>query len=222
MHNLAAIICTNLLQLFFLRRTFLFFFFFFQYLVMYLAVLGLSCSMWYLQSSLCDVEHLFFFSCGMQNFYLQHARSFTCGLLNPVSGPGSEPWPPALEAWSLSCWTTREVPRTLSLYIPLFCLQVLPYTDIFTFLGDLSEILNFQSYVFILLLNFEGLYSCHYLSVCLHSVKFYCSQFIVPTFSLPSPVLGPFFILTYTPCASCLSSFFQIPPSGFNSSIFLA
>ena len=35
---------------------------------------------------------------------------FCCGMRNLVSWPGTEPGPPALGAWSLSHWTTREVP----------------------------------------------------------------------------------------------------------------
>ena len=34
----------------------------------------------------------------------------SCGMWNLVSWPGIEPRPPALGAWSLSHWTTREVP----------------------------------------------------------------------------------------------------------------
>ena len=35
---------------------------------------------------------------------------FSCGMWNLVPWPRIEPWPPALTAWSLSRWTTREVP----------------------------------------------------------------------------------------------------------------
>ena len=36
----------------------------------------------------------------------------TCEILVPQ--PGTEPGPPALEAWSLNHWTTKEIPRVLS------------------------------------------------------------------------------------------------------------
>ena len=36
-----------------------------------------------------------------------------CGMWDPVPGPGIEQGPPALEAWSLSHWTTREVPENV-------------------------------------------------------------------------------------------------------------
>ena len=56
--------------------------FFFQYLVISLAPPGLSCIM---QTLCCDTWDL-------------------------VAWPGIEPRPPALGAWTLSHWTTREVP----------------------------------------------------------------------------------------------------------------
>ena len=40
-----------------------------------------------------------------KNLFWPHCGA--CGIL--VSWPGIEPAPPALEAWSLNCWTTREV-----------------------------------------------------------------------------------------------------------------
>ena len=42
-----------------------------------------------------------------KTFWLHHAA---CGILVPQ--PGMEPEPPAVEAWSLNCWITREVPYT--------------------------------------------------------------------------------------------------------------
>ena len=47
------------------------------------------------------------FSCGIQ--------TFSCGIWDPVPQPGIEPGPPALEAWSLSHWTTMEVPLNIFL-----------------------------------------------------------------------------------------------------------
>ena len=38
-----------------------------------------------------------------KTFWLHHAA---CGILDPQ--PGIEPVPPAVEAWSLNCWITRE------------------------------------------------------------------------------------------------------------------
>ena len=62
----------------------------------YLAMLGLSCSMWDL-----------------------------------VSWPGIEPRPPALGVWSLSCWTTREVPQfPLLTFLPYFSWLVLTLTSL--------------------------------------------------------------------------------------------
>ena len=43
------------------------------------------------------------FSCGMP--------MFSYGIWDLIPQPGIEPRPPALGAWSLSRWTTREVPR---------------------------------------------------------------------------------------------------------------
>lgn len=38
----------------------------------------------------------------------------SCGTQNRVPWPWIEPWPPACEAWSLSHWSTREVPETFN------------------------------------------------------------------------------------------------------------
>ena len=42
-------------------------------------------------------------------------RIFSCSLWYLVPWPGTEPRPPALGAWSLSHWTTREVPILFSI-----------------------------------------------------------------------------------------------------------
>ena len=41
---------------------------------------------------------------------LQYVKSFNCNIWDPVLWPGIEPGPPALKSWSLSRWTTKEVP----------------------------------------------------------------------------------------------------------------
>ena len=41
------------------------------------------------------------------------AMTLSCGKWDLVSRPGMEPWPTALEAWSLSYWATREVLKYL-------------------------------------------------------------------------------------------------------------
>ena len=46
---------------------------------------------------------------GKRDFQLQHADS-SCSMWNRVPWPGIQPRPPAWAAWSLSHWTTREVP----------------------------------------------------------------------------------------------------------------
>ena len=42
-------------------------------------------------------------------FVLAH-RIFSCSMRDLVSWPGMEPRPPALGVWSLSHWTTKDVP----------------------------------------------------------------------------------------------------------------
>ena len=37
-------------------------------------------------------------------------KLFTCSMWDLVPWPVMEPWPPELGTWSLSCWSTREVP----------------------------------------------------------------------------------------------------------------
>ena len=54
--------------------------------------------------------------CGMQDLISCSIRTLSCGMWDVVLWLGIEPRPPALGAWSLSHWTTREVP----LYLPLF------------------------------------------------------------------------------------------------------
>ena len=43
----------------------------------------------------------------------------SCGVWNPVSRPGIEPWPTALGMRSLSHWTTEEVPTLFINLCPL-------------------------------------------------------------------------------------------------------
>ena len=51
--------------------------------------------------------------------FWQHCGA--CETLGPR--PGIEPMPPALEAWSLNHWTTREVPPQCTLYVWLILLD---------------------------------------------------------------------------------------------------
>ena len=80
----------------------LFFFgkYLFIYLLIYLAAPGLSCGM---QDLHCHVQDLLVAACGISS----------CSMQDLVLWPGLEPRPPALGAWSLSHWTTREVPVCL-------------------------------------------------------------------------------------------------------------
>ena len=56
---------------------------------------------------------------------MQHASSYLiiAAMWDLVSSQGTEPGQPALELWSPSHWTTREVPETLNFpFTPyLFC-----------------------------------------------------------------------------------------------------
>ena len=69
------------------------------YLFVCLAALGLSCGARDLQSSLQHMESL-----------VAACRLLACGTRNLVPWPGIKPSAPALWVWSLSHWTTREVP----------------------------------------------------------------------------------------------------------------
>ena len=53
-------------------------------------------------------------SCSRWNLWLQHANSL---VENLFPQPGVEPVPSALAAWSLSQWTTREVPSICHFYV---------------------------------------------------------------------------------------------------------
>ena len=49
-------------------------------------------------------------SCGMQEVFSCSMQTLSCGMWDLVPRPGIKPRPPALGAWSLRHWTTREVP----------------------------------------------------------------------------------------------------------------
>ena len=51
------------------------------------------------------------------------ALGLSCSMWGLFSLPGIEPGPPTLGAWSLSHWTTREVPT------PVFLLGEFPWTE---------------------------------------------------------------------------------------------
>ena len=66
-----------------------------------------------------------------------------CGILVP--GPGIEPAPPALEAWSPNHWTTREVPAdqsTLNESKMLFIKRSLPYPVRFSCWTERNILMN--------------------------------------------------------------------------------
>ena len=73
---------------------------FFFNIFIYLATSGLSCSM---QDLLSSLWHAGPFRCSMQ--------TLRYGMGDLVPWPEIEPGPPTLGAWSLSNWTTREVPE---------------------------------------------------------------------------------------------------------------
>ena len=69
-------------------------------LSLYLPALGLICSPWALH-------------CGMWGFFLVvtlRISFVSCSMWNLVPRPGIKPGAPALGAWSLSRWITREAP----------------------------------------------------------------------------------------------------------------
>ena len=53
---------------------------------------------------------IFVAACGI--FLVMAWEIFSCGMQDLVPRPGIEPGPPALGAWSLNHWITREVPKT--------------------------------------------------------------------------------------------------------------
>ena len=67
--------------------------------------------MWDLLVAACGI-----FSCGMQ--------TLNCGMWDLVPRPGIEPRSPALGAWSLGHWTTREVPLVSNFLKKIFLNQV--------------------------------------------------------------------------------------------------
>ena len=67
--------------------------------------LGLICGMWDLRCGVWDL-----LSCGMRGSLVAAFGIFSYGMRDLVPWPGIKPRLPALGAWSLNCWTTREVP----------------------------------------------------------------------------------------------------------------
>ena len=129
----------------------------------YLAALGLSCSIQDLHTSM--LGSLFSLKWGLfldsQFFlkiliYLAHRvlvvacrifscdmRTLRCGMWDLVPSPGIKPGPPALEAQSLSHWTTREGPilAFLRLGCPFPIPQTHNLTSMYTFDNMASEFL---------------------------------------------------------------------------------
>ena len=73
-----------------------------------------------------------FFSCGMW--------TLSCGMWNLVPQPRMEPRPPALETWSLSHWTTREVPGKM-IFNNIFWLTQYFKIQSFLFLINIKQLL---------------------------------------------------------------------------------
>ena len=100
-------------------------------LFVYLAVLGLNCGMWDLQSSLRHTES---FSWGMWDF-------FSGGIWDLIPWPVIELEPPALGVQSLSHWTTKES-------LPMFVFSLLILLIFFFFT---EKLLSFSSHSYLLL-----------------------------------------------------------------------
>ena len=88
---------------------------FFLFKSIYLSAWGLSWGMWDRQSSLYFNR---IYSCSVQ--------ILSCGMWDLVSWLGIEPQPPALGAWNLCHWTTREVPQGRCSFTTIFP----PYPDL--------------------------------------------------------------------------------------------
>jgi len=63
---------------------------------------------------------IYLFGCARSWFWhvgslVESCRVFSCSVWDLVLWLGIEPWPPALGAWSLSHWTTREVLNIFSI-----------------------------------------------------------------------------------------------------------
>ena len=63
--------------------------------------------------------------CGMQDIFSCSMRTLSCGTWDLAPWPGIKPRSPALGAWSLSHWTTREVPRFAFFFFLIFFLPYL-------------------------------------------------------------------------------------------------
>ena len=97
-----------------------------EYIIFFAWLLLLSLSPWrFVHVIMCIASSLFFLifiwlprvlvvACGIFNYVMWTLR---CCIWDLIPWPGMEPRPPALGAWSLSPWTTGEVPIALSLLL---------------------------------------------------------------------------------------------------------
>lgn len=85
------------------------------------------------------------FSCGR--------RTLSCGAWDQVPRPEFEPGPPALGAWSLSHWTTREVPSRLFSFLLLFTFWLLLGLHYFSW--GLSLVVTSRGYTLLQYMGFS-------------------------------------------------------------------
>ena len=135
----------QLLQLFRIIIKFFFFSFSFLLFIWLHGVLVAACGIFI---ATCGI-----FSCGMRDLQLWHVgslvaacRSFSCGMWDIVPSPEIKPGPPELGVWSLSHWTTSEVPQLLQLcgvFIVFSCCfsgpPPPPYSDVLILFHDLQN-----------------------------------------------------------------------------------
>ena len=105
------------------------------------------------------------------NFYL-FVPGLSCSMWDLVLWPGIKPRPPTVGAWSLSCWTTREVPKIFKKFFKFslsfdshllkfshICINVYIYTFlyIYFFIKKSSQLVN--SYLLVLIDCFSQILS---------------------------------------------------------------
>jgi len=90
-------------------------------------------SLWYVGSSI----------------FIMARTIFTCGMWDPAPLPGVEPGPPALGAWSLIHWITKEVPHHFFKYFHTYLFFLLKnYLPCFFIHGSLLSFCFYISFIY--------------------------------------------------------------------------
>ena len=143
-------------------------FLFLNYLFIYLAMPGLSCSMRDLRCHMWDL------CCGMWDplaaacgIFSCSMWTLSCGMWDLVSWPGIKPGSPALGVQSLSCWTTSEV-SVLHFLLLLNNILLHGYTTFYLFIYQLMNIWIVSTFWLLLIYCYEHSGTSFCVDICFY------------------------------------------------------